>query len=85
MNNNNTPAYIARQTLIKLANTSLPPTPENYAAAYNQIAGHKDTETPSIIKSLQKVLAIASKNNPKLIPREKAINLAVRTQNLLVL
>jgi diguanylate cyclase len=75
------PTDIARQTLIQLAKKSLPPTPENYAATYKEIAGIKDTTRPSINKILQKVLVDASKTNPQYLETEKAINQAVNYQD----
>jgi diguanylate cyclase len=75
------PAEIARQTLIQLAKNSLPPTPENYTAAYKEIAGSKAIDAPSVNKTLQKVLADVSKQHPKFIEIEEAINKAVKKQD----
>lgn len=81
MNNKTAPSDLARQTLIQLAKNSLQPTPENYSTAYNKIAGYKDTESLSVNKILQKILAANSKKNPKLNALEKAINSAVKKQD----
>lgn len=78
MKNISIPADIARQTLIQLANKSLPPTPDNYAAVYNSIAGHK---APSVHQSLQKTLLKASKSNPRYKESGKVILSAVEKQN----
>lgn len=85
MNNKTAPSDLARRALSQLAKNSLQPTPENYAATYNKIAGHRDTESQSINKILQKILAANSKNNPKLNALEKAINAAVKKQDWLEL
>ncbi len=81
MKNMTIPADIARQTLLQLAKNSLPPTPENYAAAYKEIAGSKAIDAPSVNKTLQKVLVDASKKNPEYIDIEKEINKAVKKQD----
>lgn len=85
MKNNTVPADIARQTLIQLAKNSLPPTPENYAATYKEIAGSKAIDAPSVNKTLQKVLTDASKKSPQYEPIEKAINTAVKKQDWIAL
>jgi diguanylate cyclase len=81
MKNNTVPADIARQTLIQLAKNSLPPTPENYAASYKEIAGSKAIDEPSVNKTLHKVLVDVSKKSPQFEPIERAINTAVKKQN----
>ncbi|MEE9332216.1 MAG: diguanylate cyclase [Methylophilaceae bacterium] len=81
MKNNKSPADIARQTLMQLAKRSLPPTPENYANAYEEIAGTKAVDAPSVNKTLQKVLAVASKKNSAFVATEKSINVAVKKQD----
>lgn len=81
MKNNSVPADIARQTLIHLAKNSLPPTPENYAAAYAEISGSKAIGAPSVNATLQKVLIDASKKNPQYTSTEQAIAKAVKKQD----
>lgn len=81
MKNMTIPADIARQTLIQLAKNSLPPTPENYAATYKEIAGSKAIDAPSVNKTLQKVLVDASNKNPQFIDIENSINKAVKKQD----
>lgn len=81
MKNTNLPADLARQTLIQLAKNSLPPTPENYAATYDEIAGLKSKSTPTVNSVLQKVLIEASKSNLQYGAAEKAIAKAVKKQN----
>lgn len=81
MKNITIPADIARQTLIQLAKNSLPPTPENYAATYMEIAGSNAIDAPSVNKTLQKVLIDASKKYPQYLEIEKSINKAVKKQD----
>ncbi len=79
------PADIARQTLIRLGQKSVPPTPANYTTTYNEIAGMKAIDAPSVNNTLQKVLASASNNNPKFATNEKAINKAIKRQDWVAL
>lgn len=81
MKNNSSTSDIARQTLIQLAKNSLQPTPENYAAAYNEIANSKGVESPSVHKTLQSVITKAGKKNPKILLNGKAISAAVKKQD----
>jgi diguanylate cyclase len=78
MKNNTISTDIARQTLTQLAKNSLPPTPENYANTYNQIAGNKSS---SVSKSLQNTLSKVSKNNPQFVEYERSISSAVKKQD----
>lgn len=75
------PTDAARQTLISLSKRSLPPTPENYSTAYNEIIGVKASDVPSVSLTLKKVLLDASKNSPKYIAVEKAIASAIKKKN----
>jgi len=85
MPNKLSPADIARQTLIKLAQKSVPPTPANYTMTYNEIAGMKAIDSPSANNTLQKVLASASQKNPKFTVSEKAINKAIKQHDWVAL
>jgi diguanylate cyclase len=71
-------ADIARQTLIQLVKEGLPPTPENYAAKYNEIVGNK---APSVYEILKDVLINAGKKAPQYAEAEKAISLAIKEQD----
>jgi diguanylate cyclase len=73
-----TAADIARQTLIQLVKEGLPPTPENYAAKYNEIIGNKE---PSVYEILKDVLINAGKKTPQYAEAEKAISLAIKEQD----
>ena len=55
-------ADIARQTLIQLIKEGLTPTPENYAAKYNEIVAIK---APSVYEILKDVLINAGKKSPQ--------------------
>ncbi len=76
--NKHTAADIARQTLIQLVKEGLPPTPENYAAKYNEIVGNK---APSVYEVLKDALISAGKKSPQYAEAEKAISLAVKEQD----
>jgi diguanylate cyclase len=69
---------IARQTLMQLVKEGLPPTPENYAAKYNEIVGNK---APSVYEILKDVLINAGKKAPQYAEAEKAISLAIKEQD----
>lgn len=71
-------ADIARQTLIQLVKEGLPPTPENYAAKYNEIVGNK---APSVYEILKDVLINAGKKTPQYAEAEKGISLAIKEQD----
>ena len=71
-------ADIARQTLIQLVKEGLPPTPENYAAKYNEIVGNK---APSVYEVLKDVLVNAGKKSPQYAEAEKAISQAIKEQD----
>ncbi len=71
-------ADIARQTLIQLVKEGLPPTPENYAAKYNEIVGNK---APSVYDVLKDVLINAGKKTPQYADAEKGISLAIKEQD----
>ncbi len=71
-------ADIARQTLIQLVKEGLPPTPENYAAKYNEIVGNK---APSVYEILKDVLINAGKKSPQYAEAEKGISLAIKEQD----
>lgn len=74
------PTDAARQTLITLSKRSLPPTPDNYAAAYNEIIDKK-SNTFSVDKILSKILIDASKSSPRYIAIGTAITTAIKKQN----
>lgn len=76
-----TPTEIARKTLLKLANIGLPPTPENYAEAYNEIAENNATTITSLSSTLQKVLTAASKKDAKFLASNNAISKALKKQD----
>jgi diguanylate cyclase len=71
-------AEIARRTLVQLGKQGLPPTPENYENAYNEIIGAK---TSSVRKAFQKVMLSASKTHPEYIDIDKKITNAIKLQN----
>lgn len=53
---------LARQTLIQLSKSQIPPTPENYQRVYNEISGEGNATTPiNIGKNVEKVLSIVGK------------------------
>ncbi len=81
----NAAADFARQTLIQLAKKGVPPTPANYTTTYNEIAGMKAIDAPSVNNVLQKVLMSASHKNPKFAANEKAINQAIKKHDWVAL
>ena len=77
---------IARQTLIQLAKSQRPPTPENYRQVYDEIAGTASANSKAILNNtLNKVLLDKSKENAEyatiakkisgLIDKQDAVNL----------
>lgn len=69
-----TPIDIARQALKQLALRKIPPTPDHFRSAYDEIAGTKsEDESTGMAKALEKVLRDAGKGRPKYLTVAKAI------------
>lgn len=90
-----TPLEIARQTLIQLAKSQKPPTPENYTQVYNQIAGIASSNGKTLLDiTLTKVLAEKGKEHskyaaiakriPTLIEKNDAVNLDTQLRALIL-
>ena len=61
-----TPFELARQTLMQLAKSQSPPTPENYRRVYDEIAGEESVDSTEILSAaLNKVLSELGKDKPK--------------------
>ena len=81
MTTNNTPAEIARKTLLELAKVGLPPTPENYAQVYEEISGSTAGRGTTLNSTLQKVLMDAGNKDAKFLATNNAINKALKKQD----
>lgn len=77
-----TPLEIARQTLIKLSKSQIPPTPENYSRVYDEIAGTTTDHSTILVKSLDKILLEKSKSSPKHATIAKKISSALQKQDV---
>jgi diguanylate cyclase len=76
------PIEIARQTLLKLSQSKVPPTPDNFRAVYDEITGSKSEDGAAIlIRSLEKVLQEAGKQRPKYLKSAKALSDAAARRN----
>ncbi len=73
--NPSTPIDIARQALKQLALRKVPPTPDNFHAAYDEIAGAKSEDgSTGMARVLEKVLREAGKGRPKFLAAAKTIS-----------
>ncbi len=79
------PTDVARRTLVQLAKESLPPTPENYEAAYHKIIGKTSQTNAPISQALLRALANSSKKSATYIAQEKKILSAIENQKWVVL
>lgn len=77
-----TPLEIARQALIKLSKSQIPPTPENYSRVYDEIAGTTTDHSAILVKILDKILLEKGKNSPKLATVAKKISSALQRQDV---
>ncbi len=72
------PIELARQTLMQLAKSQTPPTPENYHRVYDEIAGVASADHSVILnKTLKKVLYDMGKDSPKYLAVAQEINTLV--------
>jgi len=70
-----TPIDIARQALRQLALKKIPPTPDHFRDAYDEISGTKsEDESTGMALALEKVLKDAGKGRPKYVAASKAIS-----------
>lgn len=85
---------IARQTLMQLAKSQRPPTPENYRQVYDEIAGVASANSKAILdNTLNKILLEKSKENAKyatiakkissLVDKQDAVNLDAQLRALI--
>lgn len=82
MNQKLSPLEIARQTLIQLAKSQKPPTPENYSLVYREISGTSSQSDITLLhQSLEKVLLEKSKSNPKYTDIIKKISSLIENQD----
>lgn len=69
------PIDIARQALKQLALRKIPPTPDHFRSAYDEIAGTKsEDESIGMARALEKVLHDAGKGRPKYLAAAKTIS-----------
>jgi diguanylate cyclase len=69
------PIDIARQALKQLALQKVPPTPDNFRSAYDEIAGIKsEDKSAGMARALDKVLREAGRGRPKYLTAAKAIS-----------
>jgi diguanylate cyclase len=74
-----TPLELARQTLMQLAKSQSPPTPDNYRLVYNEIAGLEAEDNGTILsKALDKVLHDLGKDKPKYLAAAQKIATLVK-------
>lgn len=73
-----TPIDIARQALKQLAMRKVPPTPDNFRAVYDEIAGSRSEDASTgLLRALDKVLQEAGRQRPKYLKNAKALTDAV--------
>jgi diguanylate cyclase len=78
-----TPFELARQTLMQLAKSKSPPTPDNFRRVYDEIAGVESHDSNAILsKSLEKVLLGLGKDKPKLVGAAQKISVSVKKQDV---
>ncbi|MCB5190839.1 GGDEF domain-containing protein [Methylobacillus arboreus] len=73
---------IARQTLMQLASRKIPPTPDNFRAVYDEIAGVKSADSSTgLANALDEVLLVAGLQSPKYLVAAQAIKQSVESSN----
>lgn len=78
MNKKISPLEIARQTLLELAKSKVPPTPDNYRRVYDEISGVQSENSSDLLsQALGNILHEAGKDQPKYLTSAKAITLLV--------
>lgn len=77
-----TPIDIARQALKQLALSKIPPTPDNFRKAYDEIAGAKSEDASSgLAGALDKVLQQAGQQRPRYLKSAKALAAAIEKRD----
>ncbi len=75
------PAEIARETLRRLAQRRVAPTPDNYAETYGEIAGTRDFSGFAVMKMLESFAAEIASRGTALAPHGRELALAVAARN----
>ncbi len=75
------PSELARLTLQRLAQRQLPPTPDNYLAIYNEIAGTDGAHEGFPEKQFKQIVQALPRTNPEQLALACAVEDAVRQQN----
>lgn len=75
------PTDIARETLLRLAQRRIAPTPDNYAEAYGEIAGGQDFSGAAAVRMLENFADELTGSDAAQAPQGRALRVAIAERN----